>query len=740
MPVILVLEDDDELREVLVDVLEDNQHQVRGVPRGEQAIQLFQEYQFDLLVVDIRMAGPDGLQTLSYLRQLGFSVPTLVMTGFADQSDPVRALRLGAKEYLMKPFALDEFLWAVDRILEERRQSEAQRQQTTEVVEAVEWVLSRLGGLSLVACREFSQRLDLTPMDRLLLLVSVALREKLKGQPAPPELPPSLAQILRDWEAPWDAQEALVSRAGSLLENLEQPLSEGALGKLKPGQFDPYLLETLSTSLKAETGNSSQLLDLINILLACGDRTSSRKAFEQLLASVAAPSPERVFALLGLCDGLAPAALDGLMLSLLAELQQLPVGEAVAALWRGGHWLVRLQRPEIAPLLKSLGSQALKASRRTAVAQASLLAWAVDGSLAGSVRGALQQLMLPENLSHLRPALDWLLPPLLNALAADEGLQPLLSRLCRQESQTVAYALRHQRLSLEGRLFVAEALEGLGASAEEALVLLAEDASPKVRELAGKSRAGKPALETIPIQVVTFGGFELWVGPHKIAESSWRGSRVKHLAAYVAISVKPVPGERLLELFWPESLEKGQRGLQSALTVIRGACRDFEEVKGLSILVRESECVLFPDRFTRWVDCHEFDRLVRQAGQCSQLEQRSALLQRAVALYKGPCLDGCFLEWALTMQSEYEQMALQAMLQLGSAELAQQRWLSALQTAKQALRIDPLLTQAAAVTVRAHIGSGNTELALQFFDGFQRRYQEEFGQSLHLDEMLKDPS
>ncbi len=740
MSVILVLEDDDELRDILVDVLEDHDHQVRGVPRGEQAIQLFQEAQFDLLVVDIRMAGPDGLQTLSYLRQLGFSVPTLVMTGFADQSDPVRALRLGAKEYLMKPFALDEFIWAVERILDERKQSEAQRQQKEDVLAAVEWSLSNLSGTPLSGCQEFSQRLDLSAMDRLLLLVSVALREHFKGRQQPADLPPALREILNAWEAPWEGQPSLISRAGSLLEKLESPLTEGSLARLRPGQFDPYLLETLSHSLKADTGQTSQLLDLINILLACGDRASSRKAFEQLLACVPAPSAHRIFALLGLADGAEPEALDPLMLSLLAEVQQLSVGEAMSALWRGGHWLVRLQRPEIAPLLNSLGSQAFKAARRTATAQASLLAWAVDGSSAGQVQGALQQMLLPENLSDLRTALDWLLPPLLNSLAGDQKLQPLLTRLCRQESQTLTYALSKQRLSESGRVFAAQSLEGLGNSAEAALALLAEDTSPKVRDLAGKSRSGKPSSDSsVAIQVVTFGGFELWVGPHKIPESSWRGSRVKHLAAYVAISPKPVHQERLLEMFWPDSLEKGQRGLQSALSVIRAACRDFEEVKGLSLLVREAECVLFPDRFVRWVDCHEFDRLIRQASQCAELEQRSALLQRAVALYKGPFLDGCFLEWALTTQTEYEQMALQAMLQLAASELAQRRWLSAQQTARQALRIDPLLSKAASLSMRAHIGSGNTDLALQFFDSFSRRYQEEFGQSLQLDEMLKDP-
>ena len=136
------------------------------------------------------------------------------------------------------------------------------------------------------------------------------------------------------------------------------------------------------------------------------------------------------------------------------------------------------------------------------------------------------------------------------------------------------------------------------------------------------------------------------------------------------------------------------------------------------------------------MDCDEFDRLIRLAGQSKDLDQRCNLLQRAVALYKGPFLEGCFLDWALALQSNYEQLAIQALLELSVAELSRQRWLSALQTANQALSIDPLHRQAAASVVKSHLGAGNPKLALQFFEGFKARYQEEFGQSLQMDELL----
>lgn len=758
MAAVLILEDDDDLREILVDTLQDLDHEVRGVPRGEQAIELFQQSHFDLLVVDIRMAGPDGLETVAYLRQLGILVPTLVMTGYADQADPIRALRLGAKEYLLKPFALDEFIWSVERILEDRRQSNLQKDQEQGVYRSLEWLLASAMSDSdpalqepMRACRDISARLELSASDSLLLLLTIYLKTQRTRVLEPEKIPEPLQQILANWGGNWDSQTPqgqevpLLSRVGSLLQNLSWPLDEASLRRLQqkyPGRFDPYILEKLGTGLREEKSSpeARQILDLIHILLACGDRQASRKAFEQLLSSIAPPAPERVFAHLGLAElsrSSGPSQTDPHILNLLREVEQLSPLDAVTSLWDSARWLVRLERPEVMPLLRNLGNQIHRLSSKTHFAQLTLLAWVLEPKSTPSPAIALAHMMLPENLGSLRGALDWLLPKLLELGLKDPALTQIVTRLCRQEPQVLAAALREASLPVTSRLFVAQALEGLSSTAQEALQQLEGDADPKVRELARTSRSGKNSGESgIPIQVLTFGGFELWVGSFKVPDGAWRGSRVKHLAAHVAISPKPVHAERLLELFWPESEEKGRRGLQSALTVIRGACRDSEEVAGRSILVREAECVGFPEPFQRWVDCHEFDSLLQQAAQSSNLEQRCNLLQRAIELYKGPFLEGCFLDWALDLQNSYEQLALQALLELAEAELALQRWLPALQSANRALRIDPFHVRAAGAAIKSHMGAGKTDLALQFFETFNRRYQDEMGQGLAMDQFF----
>ena len=72
---------------------------------------------------------------------------------------------------------------------------------------------------------------------------------------------------------------------------------------------------------------------------------------------------------------------------------------------------------------------------------------------------------------------------------------------------------------------------------------------------------------------------------------------------------------------------------------------DSDSVAEKTFLVRQADCIGIPEPFVRWVDCHEFDSLVRRAAESEQLEQRCQLLTRAVSLYKGRFLEGCFLDW-----------------------------------------------------------------------------------------------
>lgn len=117
MAEILILEDDDFLRSAMAGVLEEEGYQVRPARSGPEALAIAGAHRLDLAVVDVRMEGMDGLECLARLRELQPGVRSIVITGYASEDAPTRAIRLEAEDYLYKPFELDDFLTAVERVL-----------------------------------------------------------------------------------------------------------------------------------------------------------------------------------------------------------------------------------------------------------------------------------------------------------------------------------------------------------------------------------------------------------------------------------------------------------------------------------------------------------------------------------------------------------------------------------------------------------------------------------------------
>jgi len=114
---VLVLEDDDNLRELLVDAVESLDYEVSSASSAKEALLLGREKDFDLVISDIRMAGPtDGLGVLQVLKQRRPTMACIVITGYADQTAPLRALQIRVDDYLYKPFEVDDIVQAIERV------------------------------------------------------------------------------------------------------------------------------------------------------------------------------------------------------------------------------------------------------------------------------------------------------------------------------------------------------------------------------------------------------------------------------------------------------------------------------------------------------------------------------------------------------------------------------------------------------------------------------------------------
>lgn len=118
---ILIVEDDEPLLDMLALALEDEGYTVHAASKGLEAVDLAREHPLDLVVADVRIKDMDGLTALAKIRIFAPEMQSIIMTGFADDQAPLRALELKASDYLHKPFSLKEFLTAVERVLKPER-------------------------------------------------------------------------------------------------------------------------------------------------------------------------------------------------------------------------------------------------------------------------------------------------------------------------------------------------------------------------------------------------------------------------------------------------------------------------------------------------------------------------------------------------------------------------------------------------------------------------------------------
>jgi DNA-binding NtrC family response regulator len=119
---ILVAEDDAEMLELLSRVLREEGFRVVTASDGHQALARIEEGDFDLVLSDVRMPGPDGMEVLRRAMASRLHQPVILMTAFGSISSAVEAMRAGAFHYLTKPFNLDDLLEIVNGAATQIRQ------------------------------------------------------------------------------------------------------------------------------------------------------------------------------------------------------------------------------------------------------------------------------------------------------------------------------------------------------------------------------------------------------------------------------------------------------------------------------------------------------------------------------------------------------------------------------------------------------------------------------------------
>ncbi len=125
---LLLVDDDPLVLKALAKLLKSNGYNVEPVESGEEALRKAETVDFDLLVVDVRMSGIDGIETIKRIRALCSGrnkpfVPEIVITGYMDTSKQVEAEKLGITDYIYKPFILNEFIQTIGHKLDRKAES-----------------------------------------------------------------------------------------------------------------------------------------------------------------------------------------------------------------------------------------------------------------------------------------------------------------------------------------------------------------------------------------------------------------------------------------------------------------------------------------------------------------------------------------------------------------------------------------------------------------------------------------
>ena len=118
---ILVVDDEKSLREMLAILLQREGYQVIQVENGKKGLELVKKSEFDLIITDMKMPELGGLELLRKLREQDNDITVLMMTAFSSTEDAVEAMKLGAYDYITKPFKNDEIRLVVKNALERKK-------------------------------------------------------------------------------------------------------------------------------------------------------------------------------------------------------------------------------------------------------------------------------------------------------------------------------------------------------------------------------------------------------------------------------------------------------------------------------------------------------------------------------------------------------------------------------------------------------------------------------------------
>ena len=737
---ILLVEDEEQLREMLLMTLEDEGYEVVGAPSGEQALEEALKSSFDLVIADVKLTGMDGLDTLGELKKGHSELQSMVITGYATEADSIRAISLGVGHYMKKPFKLQDFLRAVGELSAQIGEARKEARLREKINQGCLWILERLclsefeeqrGELVVQLASALEKALvarrhsEKVAADLRMALLCAAL-----GDPLLESQTPFLADMLAAQVGRF--QESMLSDEG---QSEEIEMARKALEAwLNGSEVVPELLreQTVSVAVSevSDAQDAGRLLALAKALEASGDRDSAAKVLsrieEHLISEVSLVHLNKAHLAWG--EGEHQAARSHLMR---AEKEARGVAERARVHLEGGILLCRLNLSEEGlDWLQRAEDGLSQLSNRVDRARAKLALGAFSGAPAEAEQDSVEVLLEPNNLEQLFQSGDWLFPFLLSQEGETSAVKRLAIRLVRNMPNLVLSKMKVGVLPDSSLLRGLELINEVGTDLyEEALEELILQGGPELRSRATSMlREGSESQFHPTLRLYSLGMQRTWVGERLIPDKGWSGTKPRLLLTYLSQNPDQfLSQDHIVDLFWDGS-SKGKRNLNQTLVVIRQNLRLDSEAGEIDYIQRRGSTLGLNPDLPHWHDAAVVRSLLEQGQKhvsAQRTEEAATCFDQALQLDRGEYLDGHYEDWVLTYRT-----GLRRDLDLGGQALAdirlqQNRPSEALAVAQHLLAYDPFSEASIGTLMRSYAALKNPVEALKRFEAFEARLKRE---------------
>lgn len=762
-PRILLLEDDPDMRSLLERILSYQDYDVTSVETGFEAIEAAKQATFDLVVADVRVEGPDGIEVLSQAKRERPDVGTLAVSGYSSLEDDARAEKVGIGGFLRKPFETQRFLELVKQQLHKRHKKK--REQTLEQDVASVLLTSintlfqacdtPLEGVSarINRARELAMRLGSASRLESHVLHQVAAAAALAVMPTKlvSELNrtlievaayvDSLSEALLYYERPnsHDPRPPLEARIVALVKavieetDLEsEDLDRELVALYRSVQSSPQ--PSLSSPSQADKSQSESFMAIAQTLERAGDLNGATNAYKEILQSEKG-GENAIEALLGLARLAAQSGDSKKTRYWVDEATKIAgsVGRFRSCLtdYYGGLLLRKVADPESKRLLRRAVPSLLKFGFADAVAL-SAVALVADGEKVEPERwNAIARRLLSPSLSRdITKHASWFLPALLETLTR-YPIPGFLSRFINHLPGLFSDVLENEVLSAHDRQVLVRLLgESEGQVPEMVWKILRKDTDQTVRKAAKKLEVRVEAL-TSPslVRLFSMGPLEVQVDGETIPDRIWRTQRTRLLLAYLGYEWgRQAHEDVVIDAVWGDRDSTNKKGLYWSTSALR---RIFKGVGfKVDIIERIGETLRGNPEVSVWHDVNVLENHLQTADQAFEekdFERSKAEYQAALDLYRGPYMEGCFLEWALQRRQSLERQVCDSAMRLAELHFEAGSYREAVEAARAVLNFEATRQEAHLMVMKGLMETGRPEAAIDQYHECEKLLHQYYG-------------